>query len=592
MNIQDILEIKRGGQWLVKETLNEKIFCREMFTGDQLEIETMVLSFVKDRIYPNIHKIDNFNQKLSKSLLLELGKLGLLGVDTPEQYGGSELDKITACLVAEAVGYGGSASFSCTFGIQTGIGSLGIVFFGSHQQKEKYLPKLVTGEKIAAYGLTEPSAGSDALSGKTLAKLSQDGKYYILNGEKQFISNGGWADIYTIMAQIDGDKFSGFIIEKGIKGFTVGAEEKKMGMKGSSTTSLKFNNVKVPVENLLSNIGDGASIAFSALNIGRYKLSASCIGGSKLVIEESIKYSLERKQFGQVIANFDSISSKITNATIRVYLADTMLYRTVGMIQNAIDDLDGKDDNYYLKISEVTERFAIEASMAKVYGTETSNMVVDSGLQIFGGYGFIEEYPMAIPYRDDRINRIWEGTNEINKAIITGYMMKKVLMEEISLRNFIKRSDEKNQTKLDGILHKEIEALSHSKLITVISFQEALCKFGQDLKHQQQLSELFADIFIEIFTIESVLYRIRQNFEPNKKFNMIHIIGKIATYESIVKIKTLNRICLNKIFHGSIPSKVEEEVKQLEKQKELQTDIISLKQTLGTFLLKQGKYPF
>ena len=274
MNIEEGLRRKTGGQWLVNPVGKETVFCREMFTDEHKEVKKMIEQFSQEKIYPKIKDLDSLNENLSRTILQEMGGLGLIGVDTPEEYGGIELDKITSCIVAEGVSWGGSASFGCTFGVQTGIGSLGIVFFGTPNQKKKYLPKLMTGDWIAAYGLTEPSAGSDALSAKTTAILSEDGKHYIVNGEKQFISNGGWADVYTILVQIDGDKFSALIVDRGTEGLEVGAEEKKMGMKGSSTTSLKFINAKVPVENLLYKVGKGVAIAFSALNIGRYKLGA------------------------------------------------------------------------------------------------------------------------------------------------------------------------------------------------------------------------------------------------------------------------------------------------------------------------------
>ena len=441
MGIKDILQIKTGGQWLVNTINNRTIFCREMFSEEHNEIKNMISQFAQERIFPNVQNIEKLDEDLSRAIMREMGELGLIGADAPEEFGGAGLDKITACLITEGVGWGGSSSFGCTFGVQTGIGSLGIVFFGTPEQKEKYLPKLMSGEWIAAYGLTEPSAGSDALSAKTTAFLTEDGEHYILNGEKQFISNGGWADVFTILAQVNGNKFSCFVVDKETEGFTIGSEEKKMGMKGSSTTSLKFTDAKVPAKNLLYEVGKGATIAFNALNIGRYKLGAASIGGSKLAIREAIKYAIDRRQFGQPIAKFDAIIGKIADITVRTYVADTMLYRTVGMIQDAIDDLDDKDPEYYIKMGEAMERFAIEASMAKVYGSETSDMVVDNCMQIFGGYGFIEEYSIAMAYRDDRINRIWEGTNEINRAIISGYMMKKVLTEEISLRDILKDLD-------------------------------------------------------------------------------------------------------------------------------------------------------
>ena len=596
MNVREKLQLNSGGQWLVSPVATKQIFCRETFTEEHKEIKKMVFEFTENKIYPNIEKIDKLDENLSKSIIREMGSLGLIGIDTPEKYGGTELDKVTSCIVAEGVGWGGSASFGCTFGVQTGIGSLGIVFFGTPEQKKKYLPKLMTGEWIAAYGLTEPSSGSDALSAKSTAVLSDDGKHYILNGEKQFISNGSWADVYTILAQVDGNKFSGFIVERDTEGFTIGAEEKKMGMKGSSTTSLKFTDAKVPVENLLYEVGKGAAIAFNALNIGRYKLGAASVGGSKLAIKETIKYALERRQFGQPIARFDSIRGKIADITVRTYAADTMLYRTVGMIQDAIDELDKSDPKYYIKMGEAMERFAVEASMAKVFGSETSSMVVDHCLQIFGGYGFIEEYPMAMAYRDDRINQIWEGTNEINKAIITGYMMKKVLMEEISLRDFLKDLDKFINTDLsdtsDDPLTIEKHGLEAAKRLSVLIFQEALCEFGQDLKHEQQLGEALADIFTLIFTAGSVIYRVQQTLSSNGTSNMSLFIVKINTAESMLEIKLLTSICLNRIFKGTIPSGINTSIQSLKTMMTLNTDTISLKQILADYMYEQKEYPF
>ena len=596
MDVREKLLLNTGGQWLVSPVATKHIFCRETFTEEHKEIKKMVFEFTENKIYPNIEKIDKLDENLSKSIIREMGSLGLIGIDTPEKYGGTELDKVTSCIVAEGVGWGGSASFGCTFGVQTGIGSLGIVFFGTPEQKKKYLPKLMTGEWIAAYGLTEPTSGSDALSAKSTAVLSNDGKHYILNGEKQFISNGSWADVYTILAQVDGNKFSGFIVERETQGFTIGAEEKKMGMKGSSTTSLKFTDAKVPVENLLYEVGKGAAIAFNALNIGRYKLGAASVGGSKLAIKETMKYALERRQFGQPIARFDSIRGKIADITVRTYAADTMLYRTVGMIQDAIDELDKSDPKYYIKMGEAMERFAVEASMAKVFGSETSSMVVDHCLQIFGGYGFIEEYPMAMAYRDDRINQIWEGTNEINKAIITGYMMKKVLMEEISLREFLKDLDDFIDADLadtsDDPLTIEKHGLEAAKKLSVLIFQEALCEFGQDLKHEQQLGEALADIFTLIFTAGSVISRVQQALSSNGTSNMNLFIAKINTAESLLEIKLLTSICLNRIFKGTIPSGINTSIQSLKTMMTLNTDTISLKQTLADYMYEQKEYPF
>ena len=590
------IKLDTGGQWLTSPVANTQVFCRETFTEDHQDIDAMIQEFAKDRILPNVEAIDKLDKDLSLKLLREMGELGLIGVDTPEEYGGSDLDKITSCIVSEGMARGGSPSFSCTFSVQTGIGSMGIVFFGTPAQKEKYLPKLMTGEWVSAYALTEASAGSDALAGKTTAVLSEDGKHYIMNGDKQFISNGSWADVFTVLVQVDGNKFSGFIVDRDTEGFEVGAEEKKMGMKGSSTTPLKFTNAKVPVDNLLYNVGKGAAIAFNALNVGRYKLAAACIGGSKLGIEHSIQYALERRQFGQPIAYFDAIKGKIADMTVRVYAADSMLYRTVGLIQSAIDALDKSDPEYYKKMAEATERYAIEASMAKVFGSETSNLVVDHALQIHGGNGFTEEYPLARAYRDDRINRIWEGTNEINRMIVTGYMMKKVLMEEISLRDYLKGVDDFLATESpdieEDIFQSERFALESAKRLAALVFQEALCEYGQDLKHEQQLSEALADIFTYIYTAGSVISRARQSQSSNGISNMSSVIARIFTAESLLDVKSLSNICLNKIFKETIPENVKDMVIQLESRMTLNTDTISLKQSLADFMYSKNKYPF
>ena len=586
-------KVKKGGQWLLSPVAHDTILCRETFTDEHRQIEKMVFDFAEDNILPVVKVIEELNEELSRSILRKMGELGLIGVDTPEEYGGTNLDKITACLITEGVSWGGSASFGCTFGVQTGIGSLGIVFFGTEDQKKKYLPKLMSGEWIAAYGLTEPSSGSDALSAETTAFLSEDKRYYILNGEKQFVSNGGWADIYTILAQVEGSKFSGFIVDRDTEGLLIGKEEKKLGMKGSSTTSLKFKDAKVPVENLLYEVGKGAAIAFNALNIGRYKLGSASVGGSKQAIKQTIRYALDRRQFGQPIAKFDSIQGKIADMTIRIYVADTMLYRTVGMIQDAIDYLDKNDPKYYVRMGEAMERFAIEASMAKVYGSETSSMIVDNCLQIFGGYGFIEEYPIAMAYRDDRINRIWEGTNEINRSIITGYLMKNVLMEEISLRDIIKTKELINSIAVNDKepLPEYILGIEAAKIMVVLIFHEALCQFGQDLKHEQQLSEALSNMFTLLYTTESVICRAKQ-ISPSAKSNFMADIARVHVTESLLDLSKFAFKCLNRIFPSNIPSEILNSVSVLQGKMQLSTDTIGLKKELAEYVLAEKKYPF
>ena len=594
MDARNKLKLNTGGHWLGSPVAKDPIFCRERFSDEHRQVEKMIFDFADNVILPKVNDIEKLDEELSRAIMRKMGGLGLLGVDSPEEYGGSDLDKITACLITEGVGWGGSASFGCTFGVQTGIGSLGIVFFGTKEQKERYLPKLISGEWISAYGLTEPSSGSDALAAETTATLSKDKKHYIITGEKQFVSNGGWADLYTILVQVEGDKFSGFIVERDTEGLTVGSEEEKMGMKGSSTTSLKFTDAKVPVENLLYEVGKGATIAFNALNIGRYKLGSAGVGGSKQALKQTIAYALDRKQFGQPIAKFDSIMGKIADMTIRVYTADTMLYRTVGMIQDAIDKIDKQDPKYYIRMGQAMERFAIEASMAKVYGSETSSMIVDNCMQIFGGYGFIEEYPIAMAYRDDRINQIWEGTNEINRAIITGYMMKNTLMEKISLTTILNQTENFRQEEVNGkdIFSNEKVGVEASKKLVVLIFHEALCEFGQDLKHEQQLSEALADMFTYLYTSESVICRSQQTLSPSNTSNMTVNISRVNVAESIMDINTLALKCLNRIFSKHVPAKILDHVGELQRKMQLHIDTMGLKKLIAEYILEKKEYPF
>ena len=584
-----------GGMFLLNPIGTTDVFSREHFTEEQNEIEKMTLDFAMERIYPNVEAIDKLDKDLSHSLLKEMGELGLLGVDVPEKYGGMELDKITMALVIENLTRGGSASLGTMINVQTSIGSLGIVWFGTAEQKEKYIPKLVTGEWIAAYGLTEPSAGSDAVSGKTKAVLSDDGKHYILNGEKCFISNGNWADVYTVLAQVDGNKFTAFIVDRDTEGFETGAEEKKMGMKGNSTTTLKFTNAKIPSENLLYKVGKGAAIAFNALNIGRFKLAAACLGGAKTVINQTLNYANERRQFGQAITNFDAIKFKITDMVIKIYAADSMIYRTIGLIQEAIDKLDSSSDDYYVKMGNAMEKYAVEASMTKVFGSEIGGQVIDHALQILGGYGFIEEYRIAGAYRDDRINRIWEGTNEINRMIISGYMMKKILMEEIPFREEIGKINSilnKGYPDWDSPYINEALVVESAKRLAIELFHEALCEFGQDLKHEQMLTELIADILIDIFTTESTLVRVHNNQDTETHFDIIDAIAKVKTAEMSGRVMSKSLIGFNRVFKGKIPDEMKNKINILQNKMDFPMDIIILKRHIAESVSQINSYPF
>jgi len=508
------------------------------------------------------------------------------------------MDKITTAIAAESLSVGFCPSFTAVWSVQTGIGSLPIVWFGTPEQKAKYLPKMVTAELVGSYGLTEPSAGSDALSALTTAKLTEDGKHYIINGEKVFITNGGWADVFITYAKVDGDKFSGFIIDRDTPGFEIGPEENKMGMKGSSTVSLIFKDAKVPVENLLYKIGKGATIAFNVLNMGRFKLAASDLGGSKVVITEAAKYALERRQFGQPIAHFDAIKGKFADMIVGTYSADSMIYRTIGLIQDAINALDKNDDDYYIKVGEAMELYAIEASMAKVYGSETFGKVADHGIQILGGYGFIEDYPFAGVYRDTRIDRIWEGSNEINRMIITGYMMKRALMEELPIRESIQQiekylaTDPNGKNTTGGKLDHEIQMLEAGKMLGLYLFHEALCEYGQDLKHEQQLTEILANIFIDIYTAESTIARVQQSIESGNNETIPLYIAKVFTAEASIRLLNMALTGMNGIYKGNLKNVIIEHLKNFQVRMLPKIDIIEMKRLIAEHVYSKQSYPF
>ncbi len=596
--IENNTQPKTGGRFLVEPIGTSPVFTREQFSEEHQEIEQMIREFAHDRIRENADEISKFNKDLSLDILKEMGELGILGIDVPEKYGGMEMDKITTAIAAESLSAGFCPSFTAIWSVQTGIGGLPIVWFGTPEQKEKYLPRIVTGELVGAYGLTEPEAGSDALAGRTTAMLTEDGKHYILNGEKIFITNGGWADVFTVFAKVGGDKFSAFIVEKGTPGFEIGPEEHKMGMKGSSTTSLIFNDAKIPVENLLYEVGKGATIAFNALNLGRYKLAASVLGGCKMITTEAAKYALERRQFGQPIAHFDAIKGKFADMIIGAYSGDSMVYRTIGMIQEEIDKLDKDDDKYYIKVGEAMERFAIEASMAKVYCSETYGKVTDHAVQILGGYGFIEEYPFAGAYRDTRIDRIWEGSNEINRMIISGYMMKKALMEELPIREAIQEIDKYLATDPNGKnggereLDHEVQMLEAGKKLALYLFHEALCEYGQDLKHEQQLTEILANIFTDIYTAESTIARVQHNIETGNSDRIPLYIAKVFAAEASLRLLNMALTGMNGIHKGNLKVSIIEKLKNFQVRMLPKIDIIAMKRVIADHIYSKQAYPF
>ena len=584
---------KTGGQFLLDPVQDTLIFSREDFTDEHSEIHKMVMDFDNEKILSKKDEIEKYDPDLSIKLLQELGELGLLGIDIPEKFGGIDLDKITTAIVAEALVI--SPSFAVTWAVQTGIGSLPIIWFGTDEQKNKYLPKVSTGELICAYGLTEPSSGSDATQAKTTAQLSEDKKHYILNGEKVFITNGGIADIFIVFAQVDGNKFSAFIVEKGTKGFSIGREEKKLGMKGSSTAQLLFQDAMVPSENLLYKIGKGSTIAFNCLNIGRFKLGCSCLGGSKQAITTASKYAIERKAFGTTISKFDAIQKKIAEMTILTFATDSMIYRTIGLLQQEIDLIEKDLPDYYIKMGEAMGKYAIETSMVKVFGSDCSHWVIDQGLQVLGGYGYLEEYSLASAYRDDRINQIWEGTNEINRQIITGFMMKKALSEELPFRDAIRSIDNFLSEDLvgdDTEFSSEINSLEATKKFGLFLFNESLIAFGQDLKNEHQIMELLADIFTDIYTAESALVRARKIMESNSPVQSTKDISRVFISEMVDRIVTNAQSILNAVYDGSIPKDTVFKMRKFDERMRLSCNAVQLKRNIAEFVFEQEKYPY
>ena len=593
----DLNAIKTGGRFLTTRVGDRKVFCKEEFSDDEKAIYELMSDFAENEILPIAHdKLEEKNEELVRKLLKKMGELGLLGVDVPEKYGGSAMSKTGMCILAEGIAKGGNSSFTTIWNVQTSIGSLGIIWYGNDAQKEKWLPGICSGEKIAAFGLTEPEAGSDAVNSKTTGVLSDDGKHYIVNGQKIFISNGAWADVFTVALKIDG-KFSSIVIEKGTPGFEIGAEEKKMGMHGSSTTPLYFKDCKVPVENLLGQVGEGAGPAFCGLNIGRFKLGAGAMGGQTLAIQAAAEYAKERKAFGQSISNFGSIKEKLGDCVVRTYTLDSMCYDTIGQQQDAINELDENDKEYYVKQGNTTERFIAENSMVKVYGSESTREVIDHCLQVFGGYGFIEEYPMARGYRDERINRILEGTNEINRMLCCRDIITKTLTGELGFREYLNQVDEYSSNGVDsgyvGDYKPEAECIEASKAIYAIALNEALSKFGQDIGVEQMVMENLADMLIFSYVADGTMNRVLQNTELYKKRGdeLPSLCLQAYVGEEGPRVMEHARRILNRIFEGNIPQDIQDKLEKLGKRLLLNTDTIEMKKIIGEKTVEALGYP-
>lgn len=501
----------KGGSFLIDNLLPEDIFTPEDLSEEHRQIARTAAEFSNQEVLPAAAEIEAKNFLVIRKLLRKAGELGLLAVDIPEAYGGLEMDKVSSALIAESLSR--NASFSVTFGAHSGIGTLPLVWFGTEEQKKRYLPKLATGEWIAAYALSEASSASDAMNIRTQAVLSPDGTHYLLNGEKMWISNCGFADLYTVFAKIDGEKFSAFLIERSAPGLSVGAEEHKLGLRGSSTCPLILNDCRVPVGNLLGEAGKGHYIAFNILNIGRFKLGAGCLGGARTAFQHGLEYAKERKAFGKSIAEFGLIQEKIAECATGIFVGESLAYRTIGMIDAALGDVDQHAAGASRQIQKRIEEYAVECSILKVWGSEMLDMVVDHVVQIFGGCGYVEEYPAAGAYRDARINRIFEGTNEINRLIITGFLVKRAMKGDLALLPAIQRVMEESMQPASpfetpaGELAAVERMLAGGKKMSLLAAGAASQKHLQDLQDQQEIMAALADCIIEVYALESCLLR-------------------------------------------------------------------------------------
>ena len=576
----------RGGRFLIAPLGSDEVFTREKFSEDQKMFEAAALEFAQKTIYPVSADIEKYSEKLTREMFLKMGDLGFLGVDVPEEYGGLALDKTTACIVVDVISFGGSVSLMVTMAAHTGIATLPIVWYGNEEQKQKYLPKLASGEWMGCYALTEPSAGSDALSGQMKAHLSDDKKHYILNGQKIYITNGSWADVCVTFANVDG-KYTAFIVDKDCEGWSVGEEEKKMGIKGSSTTTLYFEGCKVPVENMVGKIGEGSAIAFNVLYAGRYKLGVSAAAGAKICVNQAYNFANEREQFSRKIAEFPMMQKKMSEMVVKCWEADSLNYMTCGSIDEALKNVDKKVDNYFEIVQKVIEDHAIEASACKVVGSEALAFSVDEAVQIHGGAGFVEDYPVCAMYRDERINRIFEGTNEINRLLVSGTALKKALLEDIPIRSAVLEREKNWNFPVDfecDEINNEIEVVEFSRSIALNTLNDLINKYGQDLKNEQWVLEPLSDILLSLSILDTTSKRYIQT-DKSKQADMLPVL-KLSVANQYRSIITNVNDILDNVFDDSYSASFREKLNSFE----YKVDRIELKKEIYDLLDKYKKY--
>ena len=598
-SLEDVMQQPRfikGGEFLIKSISPHEIFTPEDFTEEHRLIAKAAEEFVAGEVLPVADDIEEKKEGLVPSLLRKAGELGFLSGDISEEYGGQDLDKASVILLMENLSRGGG-SFMGAYSVHTGPGSLPIVFFGNQDQKMRYLPKLATGEFIGAYALTEPQAGSDALNAKTTATLSSDGKYYILNGQKQFITNAGIADTFVTYAKVDGEKFTAFIVEKAFEGVSLDEEEDKMGMKGSSTRSVIFNNAKVPLENLLGEIGRGHIVALNVLNIARFTLGAGCLGGSKKGVQEAVTYAKQRVQFGRPIAEFGLIKQKIGEMAIRTFIMESMIYRTAGLTDLILRHIDRHAEDVGIQTARGVEEYNVEDSINKIFCSEMAGYIADEAVQIYGGYGYIHEYPVERGYRDARISRIVEGTNEINRLLIVDMLIKRAMKNRISLLDAVQKVTNelptlqpKVQTD-DEKLSMQKEMVDLSKKITLMVTGAAVKKYGLKLAEEQEIVGFISDMAINGFAMESGLLRALKTMERfgDEKSQIQKAMVKVFVNDSFGRMTSFAKQALSAIAD---PDALRNQLSALEKLARFTpVNTVMLRREIADAVIKAGKYP-
>ncbi len=588
----------KGGEFLIRETSARDIFVPEEFTEEQRMMGDATSDFIAKEIHPIAERIDSLEEGLLPSLMDKAGQLGLLGVNVPEAYGGLGMSFNTGMLIADKIGAAGS--FSTAFGAHTGIGTLPILYYGTEEQKQKYLPRLASGKIKACYCLTEPDSGSDANSGKTKAILSTDDKHYIINGQKMWISNGGFADLFIVFAKIDNDKnLTAFIVEKEFGGITMNDEERKMGIKGSSTRQVFFNDCKVPVENMLSDRENGFKIAVNILNIGRIKLGASAVGGGKVVADLALKYAIERKQFGISIASFGAIKHKLAEMAIKSYASESASYRAGQDIEDKINALiAGGMDDASAKLKGL-EQFAIECAIIKVHGSEVLDYIVDEGVQVYGGMGFSEEAPMARAYRDSRICRIYEGTNEINRMLLVGMILKRALKGELNLMEPAMAVG-KELTAVPSFETPDLSLPYAEEKDVIIKLKKAVLmvagktaqKFGPNLNDEQEILMNIANMVMEVYCAESAILRAEkvEGIQGKEASKYHEIMSKVYLYEAVDKINNAGKEAISSFTSGDELKVMLMGLKRFTKTNTINTK--ALRREVAQHMIEKGHYPY